>query len=104
MRIPRRQSIGSGRALDVMFLNAGRSLTGVRVPRNTLRKSRNTAIVVIPRRGTGSSILGRRTQSRGGPPGAHPPPAPPSVALEVVPVPLTRLVLGTMSFGDTADE
>jgi aryl-alcohol dehydrogenase-like predicted oxidoreductase len=31
-------------------------------------------------------------------------PAPSSVHLEGVPVPLTRLVLGTMSFGDTADE
>ncbi len=31
-------------------------------------------------------------------------PAPSSVHLDGVPVPLTRLVLGTMSFGDTADE
>ena len=31
-------------------------------------------------------------------------PVPSSVQLEGVPVPLTRLVLGTMSFGDTADE
>src|SRR3954451_9685727 len=69
-----------------------------------LRRSRRAAIVGHPTAGHGSSVQGRRTQSRGETTVAITSPALSGIQLEGVPVPLTRLVLGTMSFGDTADE
>src|SRR5215218_5596542 len=72
--------------------------------RKTLRRSRMGCHSEVACLGAPGGSPWAFAQIRGGTTVAITSPAPSSVHLEGVPVPLTRLVLGTMSFGDTADE